>query len=78
MLLKVLLKFQMLQEAGTASFIVFKTKFISIGKKLIEKLPHSCKRKRNKINLNKWKFSNCKKESIGKEFGKLRKDLNKF
>jgi len=61
----------MLQEAGTVSFIVFKTKFISIGKKLIDKSPHLCKPNKNKIHLSKkLKFLNSKKENIGKELGK--------
>lgn len=71
MLLKVLFKFLMLLEDGTVNFIVYKTKFISIGKKLTDKLLHSFKQKIKKIlHKKKLRFLNSKKENIGRELGK--------
>lgn len=59
MLSIVSLKWPMLREDGTASSIDYKTRFISIGKKLIRKLPPSLKQRKNKIKPKTLsKFSN--------------------
>lgn len=79
MLLKVLLKFPMLPEAGTVNFIDSKTKFISIGKRLIDKLNHSSKRKKIKTHQKrKLKHLNLRKVSFGRELGRLKRVSNRF
>lgn len=76
---KVLLKSLMLPEAGTVNFIDSKTKFTSIGKKLIDKLNHSSKQKKIKIHRKRrLKRLNSRKESIGRGYGKLRKVSSRF
>ncbi len=69
----------MLQEDGTVSFIDYRTKFISIGRRLISKLPHLPKLRKNKPKPKTlYRFSNSRRVNTGIEVGMLRKASRKF